>query len=181
MILNLLKPYFLIFLAIALSACVTNTTQEKWPNDIPARSIFVDTWKKQNAAGTNDSSLEEHLVWIVRFYEGSVLYPIGWNDMTRSLLDSLDTQQQRHALRPRLRALGQTICIEWAQKNSVRKIDSSAIAVWGNALRTSAERDEQELFVSKVESDVTALLSGDLNYREIVRERYYPPEDYDNF
>lgn len=181
MTLRLPNWIFILLSILTLSSCVSNTSVEEWPKEIPPRSVFVETWKQQRAAGTNDSSLDAHLVWVVRFYQGSVLYPIGWNDMTRSLLDSLETQQLRQAIGPRLRALGEKICIEWAQNNSARKIDSSAIAVWGNALRTSAERNEQEYFVSKVEADVEALLVGELNYRQIVRERYYPQEDYDNF
>lgn len=171
----------ILVVSAAASACVSNITKEEWPSEIPDRSIFVNAWKKQSKAGTNDNSLDNHLLWVIRFYEGSVLYPIGWNDMSNSLLDSLNSQSERDAMRRRLQALGETICIEWAQNNADRKINSSAIAVWGNALRTSAERNEQDSFVSRVEADVIALLEGNLHYSQIVRERYYPPDDYDNF
>ncbi len=172
---------FLLLLCSALAACVTPVGENKWPSSLPDRKVFVDNWQIQRDAGTNDSSLDNHLVWIRRFYEGSVLYPIGWNQMSDSVLDSLDTQRERQALRPRLRELGLAISIEWAQNNADRKINSSAIAVWGGALRTAIEEKQQFIFVEKIEQDVTSLLNGNLKSSEIVRERYYPPQDYDNF
>jgi hypothetical protein len=53
--------------------------------------------------------------------------------------------------------------------------------VWGNALRTAAEQNEQLAFVDKIEDDVDALLIKQLTSEDIVRERYYPVEDYDDF
>lgn len=101
--------------------------------------------------------------------------------MTEILLDTVENQDDKNELMDRMRQLGITICVEWAQDNDKRLIDSAAIAVWGNALRTAAEMDEQLVFVGKVEQDVAALLNRSLTLQEIKRERYYPPEDYDNF
>ena len=101
--------------------------------------------------------------------------------MTESVLESLETTPSHKATKKRLSALGLTICLEWAQDNKRRKIDSAAIAVWGNALRTAVEREQQIHFLNQIESDVAALLAGKLRRQEIVRERYYPAEDYDNF
>ena len=94
---------------------------------------------------------------------------------------SLWRREAETELLPLLRELGIAICIEWAQNNGDRKIDSKAVAVWGNALRTAVERGEQQIFIDKIEQDVQALLNEDLELGEIVRERYYPPQDYDNF
>lgn len=172
----------ILLIAVAImSGCVTKVSEENWPTTLPERSLFTQTWAEQKAAGTNDSSLEKHLTWIRRFYEGSVIYPIGWNYMSEGVLESLDTQKQKNVMARRLQQLGILICIEWAQNNRIRKIDSKAVAVWGNALRTAVERKEQSKFVSKIELDVNDLLSGKLDASQIVRERYYPPEDYDNF
>lgn len=164
-----------------LTSCATGVSKDEWPSDMPARNIFVKTYHEQYAAGTNDNSLENHLKWVKRFYQGSIIYPIGWNQMTESVLASVDSISRKIGIRPRLRELGLKICIEWAQKNDVRKINSSAVAAWGNALRTAAVNNQQELFISRVEADVAALLDGKLDTAQITRERYYPAEDYDNF
>lgn len=178
---NTNKIITIALIGLFLSACITNVSKEDWPKDLPPRKIFVNAYKQQSAAGKNDNSLENHLVWVQRFYQGSIIYPIGWNEMTSSLLASLDTPERVKNIKRRLYELGITICIEWAQNNESRKIDSGAVAAWGSALRTSAERGEQEEFISRVEADVSALLLGNLNASEITRERYYPSEDYDNF
>jgi hypothetical protein len=176
-----LRTTTIVLLTFLLSACASNLSKEDWPSDMPPRQIFVDAYKTQYAAGKITNSLDNHLMWITRFYQGSILYPIGWNEMSNSLLGSIDTPERRDAMRARLRQLGITICIEWAQSNENRKIDSSAVAAWGSSLRTAAEQEEQEFFISQVEDDVAALLSGDLDTEKITRERYYPAEDYDNF
>jgi len=167
--------------SLFLVACVTPVSQDDWPSSLPPRTLFEESWEQQRNAGTNSLPLNQHLVWIVRFYQGSILYPIGWNDMTESVLASLDSEQLKKRIATRLYDLGVDISIEWAQDNSKRKIDSNAVAVWGNALRTAVENKEQELFIGKIEKDVADLLGGKLNKREISRDRYYPPQDYDNF
>lgn len=97
------------------------------------------------------------------------------------MTDSVDQEVDKTKLKRRMHKLGLNICIEWAQDNRFRNIDSSMIAVWGNALRTAAEQNEQLAFVDKIETDVSALLIKQLTAKDIVRERYYPVEDYDDF
>ncbi|MEM7360616.1 MAG: hypothetical protein AAF431_16105 [Pseudomonadota bacterium] len=160
---------------------MTPPTAERWPESMPPRAIFVEAHERQQAANTNQNSLNSHLTWIKRFYLGSIIYPLGWNRMTEILLDTVEQDEVINELMDRMYQLGVTICVEWAQDNDKRLIDSAAIAVWGNALRTAADLGEQLEFVGKVEQDVAGLLAGELSLQEIKRERYYPPEDYDNF
>lgn len=168
-------------ITVLIQGCITSVDLQDWPTNIPARKTFVEAWQRQRIAGSNHNSKEEHLVWIIRFYEGSILYPIGWNHMTEQVLQSLENHPHQSDVQNRLFQLGKIISIEWAQDNSARKINSAAIAVWGNALRTSVEREEQVEFISKIEQDVEALLNAQISVDEIRRERYYPAEDYDNF
>ncbi len=175
------KILLFVLVSLLLSSCAKNISQESWPQNMPKRQIFVESFNEQAKLGQNDNSLSNHLVWIKRFYQGSIIYPLGWNRMTEMLVDTLDDPATAKDVEPRMRALGLDICLEWAKNNSVRKIDSAAVATWGNALRTASEEDEQSEFITKVESDVQALLDGSLDLKMINRERYYPPEDYDNF
>lgn len=167
---------------LTISACMTlDTSKQAWPKDVPARSIFVKAYKKQFAAGTVTTDLQSHLNWILKFYKGSVLYPTGWNDMIELVINSIDGKRDKRVAEKRLIKLGREISIEWAQINSVRKIDSSNIATWGSALRTSVEREEQFKFLSQVEADVDALLAGELKSSQIEHDRYYPLEEFDDF
>jgi len=173
------------FTALLLSACTTtkNTSKSDWPNDLPEKNIFVDAYKEQANNGKNNNSLASHLTWIKRFYKGSIIYPIGWNDMTEMVMDSLNSNpiSEQNEAQSRLNTLGQKISIEWAQSNSVRNINSANIATWGNALRTAVKEKTIFTFLDKVEMDVDDLLARKLTMKEITRERYFPPENFDDF
>ena len=166
---------------IFLSACQTIDSTNNWPANLPDRQLFVDTHNESIAAGEKTISLESHEVWIKQFYRGTVLYPQGWNKVTKLLLGSLTNQEDMDNLEPRLYDLGLAISREWAKDNAVRKISSANILVWVGALRTSTKEGNQLSFIGQVEQDVEALLKGDLNASEIKRTRYYPPEDFDDF
>ena len=170
--------------ALLLSAChTTSHKQSKWPTSLPPEQIFIDAYERQISEGTNDSTLKTHLTWIKRFYRGTILYPVGWNQMTEMVMESLvdaDTKQQQET-RARLGELGQKISIEWAQSNKTRNINSSNIITWANAMRTSVKQNQVSSFLDKVEVDVDDLISHKLNMDKITRERYYPPENFDDF
>jgi len=180
-----LKQYrllFLLLLLIALTACKTTNTNSRWPSDLPDRQIFVECYmKKSGMAEVGQQALEAHLIWIKRFYQGTILYRNGWNNASTMFLDTVDSEIVKAELKLRMRELGIAISCEWAQDNESRNIDSSNIAVWGSAMSTAASINDHEVFVSKVERDVAKLISGALQRSEIEYERYYPEEDYDNF
>lgn len=175
------KHIIILIMFLNLTACAIHTDVEHWPVDIPARQAFVNAFDQQQSANGLDENLASHLRWIKRFYHGSVVYPMGWNRMTEILINTIDNAQLKKNIQSRMHQLGKRISIEWAQDNSIRKINSIAVAVWGNALRTASELDQQTVFVTKVEQDVEALIEGRLGLKQIKRERYYPLEDYDNF
>ena len=174
----------LSMITLFLSACATtNTTKSDWPANLPKESIFIDAYNEQVTNGNNTNALKSHLTWIKRFYKGSIIYPIGWNHMTEMVMESLssDTSVRQQEAQSRLAALGQKISIEWAQSNKARNINSANIATWGNALRTSVKENSVFNFLDKVEVDVDELIARKLQMREITRERYFPPEDFDDF
>ena len=183
---NLKLFLFIFFYCIFLSACTTTSSKKSasdWPSDVPQKAIFMDAYEKQVAEGTNDSSLKAHLVWVKRFYRGTVLYPIGWNNMTEMVMESLtdSSPKEQDEIRKRLGLLGEKICIEWTQANRARNIDSSNIITWANAMRTSVKQDSVFSFIEKVESDVDQLVSHTIDKGVINRNRYYPPENFDDF
>lgn len=164
------------------SACQTLDTASSWPDDLPNRSIFVkDFLQKQNVKSVSPSALEEHLIWIVRFYQGTILYPNGWNRASSKFIESVEGERKKRIVAKKMHELGILIVNEWAQENEVRNIDSTNIVTWGSALKTAAERGNQINFLNSVETDVKALISHRIKSSAINYERYYSEEDYDNF
>ena len=171
-----------ILIFASLTACKTLVSSPNWPDDVPDRQIFVDKYlSNRDIKSASSDEIEAHLVWIVRFYKGTVLYPNGWNRISERFLDSIESPKDSQEMSLRLKSLGISIANEWAQDNGIRRINSSNVSVWGSALRTSAERDDQINYVSKVEADVDALINGTLKSNEINYERYYQAEDFDDF
>lgn len=171
-----------MLIAMFTAACVTNPSDQNWPNDLPERRIFVDAYlEKRDINDAPSAAIENHLVWIIRFYQGTVLYPNGWNRVSDRFLASIEDTKAKKAMKQRLEDLGVKIANEWAQDNDVRLINSTNVATWGSALRTAAESDDQSNFMTAVEKDVELLIQGLLKSNEVDYQRYYPEEDYDNF
>ncbi|MFT4635743.1 MAG: hypothetical protein ACI9OI_001540 [Chitinophagales bacterium] len=176
-------PNFSVVLALlVLVGCTTLATNQNWPADLPQRKIFIDKFLSNRQINVAESEvIESHLIWIVRFYQGTILFPNGWNRISERFIDSIDKPKDKRKMAVRLRALGISIANEWAQENNLRRINNTHVAAWGSALRTAAELADQKDFVAKVEGDVKALINGALEAEKIRYERYYPSEDYDNF
>ena len=173
---------WLILLSFFITACQTLTTPKDWPEELPDRNIFVKAFhQKRGTDKVEDKVMNEHLGWIIRFYQGTVIYPNGWNRVSQLFLDSIPDEQRRALMRVRLEKLGIEIANEWAQDNAIRNINSSNIITWGSALRTAAEQGDQENFVSQVEADVEQLVAQKLSPKDISYERYYSDQDYDDF
>lgn len=176
------KRLILIVLALFLSACQTLDTSKDWPNDVPDRKLFVDDYlQKRGLKKADPQKLNAHLGWIVRFFQGTVIYPNGWNRASEMLLASIEDPDTEQLANQKINDLGIRIAMEWAQDNGIRKINSTNIATWGSALRRSAEVNDQIEFLNKIDNDVEGLISGKLNFNDITYERYYQDEDFDSF
>lgn len=182
-IIPLFKTLSLATILLALAACQTRISDASWPNDIPPKAYFVEVGRAliEPDSSTFERQLNTYLVWIKRFYQGSIIYPLGWNEMTDTLVSSLDESADHGDVRQRMYELGRKISAEWAQDDRKRKINSANVAAWGSALRTAVEFKQQVRFIEQVERDVEDLLSGKIDSSDINRARYYPPEDYNNF
>jgi len=182
MIFRYLQLVLVMITLTILSACQTLDTTHNWPSELPNRQIFVDGFlQKRNTSDVDSQVLEAHLIWIQRFYQGTILYPNGWNKATSMFLKTIENDKKKSKLRRRMHLLGIDIACEWAQDNGIRNIDSTNIAVWASALREAASINDHEGYITKVEEDVAKLIAGEMRSNEIEFERYYPDEDYDNF
>lgn len=126
-------------------------------------------------------SLDEYLEWIRAFYEGTSLYPSGWNDLTEAVLARITREEQRARLQQQLFSLGRDIACEWAKANEVRRLNSGNLAVWGAATQRASQEASLADTLATIRLDVDALLSGELTADEITADRYHPPDPDDFF
>lgn len=171
----------LVIFCLFMQACTLLPNKHDWPTNIPPMQQFVVECKKNSASCETSDSTKQFLMWVKRFYLGSIFYPTGWIEMTDLLTATLPNDAKKQEIRQNLDKLGLKIVQEWAKKNDERLITSQNIAIWGGALRTSALKNEQANYIRLVEQDVELMLAKQLSSEEINSERYYPVEDYDNF
>ena len=188
MYLRISKNTIFIVLCLVLCACQTTNLLESWPADVPNRQVFIDGYleKRGKKPEENSKALNNHLAWIVKFYKGTPFYPQGWNRISGRYLATIKDEEVRQSLEMRLHVLGIKIANEWAQANKDRLINNRVILTWGNGLRTSAERMEQERYAMEVERDVELLLNKEISFKEINFERYFPSgsgndDNFDDF
>lgn len=179
---NLARTIVISTLLCVLAACQTYRFEDAWPPQMPPRQLFIDGYLEKRALKTaTNKELAYHLGWIKKFYQGTTLYPVGWLSASQRYIDSIESEEDKRVAASRLTLLGVTISNEWAQDNPIRLINNSNIATWASAMRTAADRREQQEFLDKVEQDVEALLAGQIRARDIKYERYFAEESYDDF
>lgn len=165
------KLVVILGLAIALGSCAT--TPVSWPSTLPPLSHFQANWDN-DAANQQIQPEDEYLLWVQRFYEGFNTVP-GWFELETQVLARLP-EEERASAAEQLAALGMTIGGEWAKDNSVRRIDTSTVATWRDALQESLSRMEFNSYLMLLTRDITALLDGSLTTDDITFERYYTDE-----
>ncbi len=177
-----MRSIILMLLLLVLTACQSYQFEDAWPSDLPERQLFINAYlEKRGFETATDKELAYHLGWIKKFYQGTTLYPVGWLSASQRYIDSITSAKEKRATAERLELLGVKISNEWAQDNSTRLINNSNIATWASAMRTAADRSEQQRFLEKVEDDVMALLDNQIKAKDIKYERYFSEESYDDF
>ena len=156
-------------LVLALASCITPSIRD-WPDEVPPSYLFIRTYRT-DAANQALQSEQSYLEWILGFYQGTVIYPTGWFDVERQLLDITEPEQQA-VLALRLRNLGILIGAEWAKENEARLIDNRMLALWGSALQLMQTTDARLGAIELVSQDIEALFAGDLQKTDIVEARY---------
>jgi len=145
------------------------------------RDFFVQDHVKKKGYQPTPQALNNHLIWIKRFYFGWSLAPTGWLKMTERLVTSLAPDIDTQKIEGTLYTLGKEISAEWAQENGVRHINTAHISIWGNALKKSVKLNRQVEILEKIEYDVYALLAGKIHPKVINSERYLAADDYNDF
>jgi len=173
-----MKVRVLIFLAIGwfcgCSAAVVR--QSAWPETLPPQTGFTERYE-QDRQTAELQSREQYLTWVERFYQGWDMYPNGWSQISRDLAVKIADPSAKMKVETKLRHLGIVIAAEWAKDNTVRRITTRHVAIWGNALRKSAEPAEILEIVDLVLDDVDNLLNHRMAADTIAENRFYADED----
>jgi hypothetical protein len=138
---------------------------EPWPDDVPPRASYDRIWESDPRLRQSQTR-EQYLAGILRFHSGSVWVP-GWNRRRSEILVALGPDRASD-----LDQLGFRICSEWAKPESLRRISSRTLALWGDALRNARDPDQLESVLDRIRDDVGMLLQGGLEPSALTPQRY---------
>ena len=172
-----IRRLFLVIILAALQACSANqATETAWPDELPPHEYFLNLYQ-QDSTNNNIQNLDQYMTWVIRFYQGSELYPNGWNSVTQTLLLGIKDLESANGVEDKMARLGLLISGEWAKNNSTRLINTRHISIWGNALLKSLEHGETLELIDRVTADVEDLLASRISSDVITENRFYAEED----
>lgn len=161
---------FLTVWVVLLGGCMSSAFLEQWPEQIPQQSYFKQLYREDGSNKVRQSE-DEYLIWVARFYEGWEMMPIGWQDISESVLVDLEPLQYR-AIDGHLDRIGAQISGEWAKDNEVRQIDSRMLSLWAGVMQAQYSAEYRIAAVQFIARDVDDILSGALPEEQITEDRY---------
>lgn len=172
----------LLPLCLVLGACggLRDSPASTWPDELPPVSYFVSAYD-QDAELKDYQSLREYLSWVRSFYEGTVLYPRGWTDLSDDILRATDKPALFETRKRELGLLGRDIAAEWAKDNDIRRVDNRHLAVWGGAASRAINEENVDEILDKIGDDLEKLLAAQLPPDAIHADRYHDPDPDDWF
>lgn len=170
-----------LFLATLITACANLGTDiaQEWPEELPPLSYFEEAY----VAGIENhehQTREEYLYWVRSFYEGTTLYPRGWNSTTSDLLAATPSGPASAKMEARLYELGREIAAEWSKSGRVNLVKNGHLAVWGIAAQRAVDEANVDETIAQIADDVSALLARELSPEAVTAARYHP-QDPDDF
>ena len=141
-----------------------------WPDKLPELAYFEANYKRDKDNQLVQSKAD-YLGWVVSFYEGTLIAPVGWLNL-QSIVVEIAEPEDRLELGKQLTELGRVISGEWAKENDKRVIDSRLLSLWGSVMQLSDGPQVQAQAILLIEKDVNALLNRQLTPESITDERY---------
>ena len=141
-----------------------------WPDKLPELAYFEANYKRDKDNQLVQSKAD-YLGWVVSFYEGTLIAPVGWLNL-QSIVVEIAEPEDRLELGKQLTELGRLISGEWAKENDKRVIDSRLLSLWGSVIQLSDGPQVQAQAILLIEKDVNALLNRQLTPESITDERY---------
>ena len=161
----------LLFSMMGLYACTQiQFHSQAWPDDLPSRQYFTQLYLTDESNRSLQTE-EQYLTWGVRFYEGWELYPTGWKTIETDVLDEI-IKKRFPIILDKLRYLGKLISGDWAKDNSVRRITTAMLSLWGEVIYSTIELEKSEQALDLIMADVLDLLTGALTQEMIQPGRY---------
>ncbi len=167
---------FLIISVLVLAGCTTLPKQENWPAEIPPYDYFVGQYQS-DVGNRKEQSLNAYLGWVKNFYDGFLVGNRGWLAISQEAEEMIDDPEKQQSVEEKLYLLGKKISAEWSKSKKHQRINTRLLGIWGASLQEAIDRDEPLEYIDSVESDVDALLLGDLKKEEIENYRYFPESD----
>jgi hypothetical protein len=153
-----------------LAACKAVNVMEEWPEDMPVQEHFISIYKT-DPDNQQVQTIEDYLSWVVSFYQGSLLSPMGWNDMSSAILSGMGDEEFSRAARLR-EQLGLLIAAEWAKDNNVRIIDTALLSLWGEVMVTASNPADRLRAMELILADVQGLLEKTVRLRTLNEQHY---------
>jgi len=172
----------LLGIIVSLCSCASVRPLQTWPEYLPDQRYFQAAYE----ADPVNSALQreaEYLNWIVDFYQGTLLYPQGWQVLSSSVLTRSSASYQA-AIVPKLGEAGQLIAIEWAKHNSVRRIDNRLLSLWGSVIQVADSEVKRIEAIDVIVADVKELVAGSIVASDITAQRYdqwLQSDEFDEF
>ncbi len=166
---QLLRHNALLVVLVVLQSCVS-TPPENWPETLPDRQLFVAAYQA-DARNQQEQNRAEYLDWILNFYQGSLLYSTGWQDIERLVLERT-APSDRPMITAELNRLGFAIASEWAKSNDVRVLDNRLLSLWGYLLQIAPDSAGQTRTIGVIAEDIAGLLSRRLAPDTVNESRY---------
>ena len=162
------KSLFFLWVLFPLGCSVTGPIF--WPEKLPELAYFEANYKRDKDNQLVQSKAD-YLGWVVSFYEGTLIAPVGWLNL-QSIVVEIAEPKDRLELGKQLTELGRVISGEWAKENDKRVIDSRLLSLWGSVIQLSDDPRVQTQAILLIEKDVSALLNRQLTPESITDERY---------
>ena len=157
---------------LLLVACSTvPEVSEQWSPSWPPESAFVQAYQA-DSDNQASQSVEDYMRWIRRFYEGWTFYPDGWDWITDAVLQNIDSEAERVALKEQIYSIGLRISREWAKDSDYRVINTRHLLVWGESLKLSVAQSQEARLAAKVSMDIDLLMARELDPSVIKMSRY---------
>lgn len=169
-VLSFFKAAILLICISTLTACKTVNVLDEWPEDLPVQRHFITSYTA-DPDNQQVQSIEDYLNWVVSFYQGSLLSPMGWNDMSSAILTGMEDEELNRAARLR-EQLGLLIAAEWAKDNGVRIIDTALLGLWGEVMVTAKYPAGRLRAMELILNDVQGLLDETIRLSALTEQHY---------
>lgn len=155
---------------LIMTSCVSTKNLQPWQINIPD----IEYFRQAYAEDRNNNRLQtdvEYLNWVITFYKGTEYLPFSWNQIETQVLNEIENDQKVHT-RELLLQLGILICQEWAKDNSVRKVNTAMLSMWGGVLQGAVDQNKIEQTIALIAQDVDGLLSSEIMPETLTLNRY---------